>query len=342
MAELEKTDVNVPEEVDVSTEDPKSKKKEKKEKEPSPKKNAKKAGQDPSEYTYIVKNRKARALTKHRKAVVIALIVLGAGILVAGLFYAFYRAVDVNNFRIFVDSSGSRVLSLSANASMEPSSELIELIGPSNMTNTTMASGRNPEETTAIEDVILDIIKAEGSATTINDRFIAGTFYVKNVTTDPKTYTERITIEQADKGTAKALRVMLIKNDVITVYAYPVTDEKGDVVYDEEGNPVCEEVVPLNKKSYYYPYTERTLVKDDEGEYHVDVADDGKPWMTETFYNDNGNYERYAMLNEGNVIEAQEVIRYSVVIWFEGWDDQCKDPILGGQVRMMLSFACDD
>lgn len=296
---------------------------------------------DASKYSYVIQNKKARALVKHRKAIIIAGIVLLIALVLAGVFYAFYSAVEINSFRIYVDSSGSRVLSLSVNPEMEPSSELIELVGPSNMTNTTLASGRNIVSNFSIEDKFLEIIDARGSATKVDDYFIAGTFYVKNVTTEDKQYTERVIIEQAEKGTAKALRILIIKNDDIDVYAYPQTDADGNILYDEEGNVIPEEVVPLNKESPYYPYTERTLQRDENGVYYVRKADDGKAWMTKPFYNDSGNYEHYAVLNNDNVIGAGQVIRYSIIIWFEGWDKDCVDDILDGKVNMTLSFACE-
>ena len=254
-------------------------------------------------------------------------------LIVAALATAFYTIRDVNKNRIEVGTSGGRALSLSMNPTMEPSSELIQIVGPNDMTDSSVTEGKN----TPIEDRIVDIISTEGSFTNEDDFFIAGTFYIKNVTDETKTYTEQLKFLQSDKGTAKALRVMVIRNDDIVVYAHPKTDKDGNTVYDEDGNPVAEEVAPGQA------YAQRYLTKDDEGNYKVAKNNEVRPWMCENFYCDeDGNYETYVINAPNQVIGSGEVIRYSLIIWFEGWDPECIDPILGGVVKLSLSFICDD
>lgn len=286
-----------------------------------------------SDYSYVIQNKKARALTKHRKAVIIAAIILLLLLLGVGVFYGFYSAVEVNKNRIEVGTSGGRALSLSMKPSMEPSSELITIVGPSDMTDTSITKGR----TTPIEKMIPDIIAAEGSFTSEDDYYIAGTFYIKNVSDQDKTFTEQLKFIECSKGTARALRVMVIRNDDMSVYAHPKTDDNGDIVYDEEGNAVPEEVAPGQG------YAERYLSQDENGFYHVEKNQEHNPWMCNNFYLDeDGTYESYAVNRENNVITAGETMRYSIIIWFEGWDKECVDNILGGVVRLSLSFICED
>ena len=292
-----------------------------------------------SDYDYVIKNKKARNLTKHKKAIIISGIVLLLLLLLVGVFYGFYAAVEVNNFRIYIDRSGSKVLSLSMNPTMEPASELIEIVGPSKMTNTTLASGKNIAGGTAIEEKILDIIAAEGSFTSVDDYFIAGTFYIKNLTTETKNFTEMLKFEECSNGTARALRVMVIRDYDITVYAYPQTEgttPNGELLLDEENNPIPEQVVPRQN------YVERYLEKNEAGEYELKKSAENNVWTCENFYCDDGDsYENYAIYNTGNTIVPGQVIAYSIVIWFEGWDAQCRDDILDGVVKLNLSFACD-
>ena len=292
----------------------------------------------PDKYDYVIRNKKARALTKHRKAVIIAGIILLLVLLLVGVFYGFYSAVDANNFRIFIDRSGSRILSLSMNPTMEPSSELIEIVGPNEMTNTSLNPNNNKVGHRAIEECILDIIGTDGSFTSVDDYFIAGTFYIKNLTAEDKEYTEILQFEECSKGTSQAMRVMVIRNDEIKVYAHPQT-ENGIVIYDEEGNAVPEEVVPGSGLRAYY---EKKLDYDEEGNYVIkEVEDKSETWKCKNFYCDeDGSYEKYAVYEPNNFIKAGDVIRYSIIIWFEGNDAQCVDAIIDGVVKMNLSFAC--
>ncbi|MDE7373043.1 MAG: hypothetical protein K2N18_03165 [Clostridia bacterium] len=310
-----------------------------------------------SDYGYVVKNKKARAATRHRKAITIAGIIVLLLLLLAGGIYLFYSTVEINNFKIFVEPSGAKILSLSPHSTMVPGSEMIEIVGPDKMTNTTLASGPNPANSTPIEDRLIEIVSGEGSITNKDDYFIAGTFYMQNITNEDKVYGERIRFDIATLGTQNALRIMFIRNDEITVYAAPKTDEKGNYIkLDAEGRRIYtdndgfyylngeekvrvekdgelqrEEVVPVESG-----YSERTLAQTEDGKYYLQTKENGEPWMTELFYDD-----EYAVYTDGLTIKAGEKVKYSIVIWFEGWDSECKNDILNGQVQLSLSFACN-
>ncbi len=310
-----------------------------------------------SDYAYVVQNKKARALTRHKKAIIIVGIILLILLLLVGGIYGFYSAVRINNFKIYIEPSGGRILTLSPHNSMVPGSEMIEIIGPNEMTNTTFASGKNIVHSTPIEDRLIEIVSGEGSITSVDDYFIAGTFYMQNITSEEKVYGERVSFDIATLGAQKALRVMLIRNDEIFVYAAPKTDEDGNYIkLDSEGRRIFsdnegfyylngedkvrveqdgdlqrEEVVPISSG-----YTERKLAKDENGEYHIVKAEGNDPWMTEFFYSD-----EYAIYNDGLKIAAGEKVKYSIIIWFEGWDSDCVDKIVNGEVQLSLSFACN-
>ncbi len=310
-----------------------------------------------SDYAYVVQNKKARALSKHKKAITIVGIILLILLLLAGVLYGFYSAVQINNFRIYIESSGGRMLSLSPHSNMVPGSEMIEVIGPERMTNTTFASGKNILNSVPIEDRLIEIISGEGSITNVEDFFIAGTFYMQNVTSADQTYGERVSFDRATLGSQKALRIMLIRNDEIRVYAAPKTDKDGNYIkLDGDGHRILsdsdgfyyleneekvrvendgelqrEEVVPL-----YSGYTERKIAVNDDGEYVIEKAEGNDPWLAELFYSDD-----YAVYNDGLTIAAGEKVKYSIIVWFEGWDSDCVDDILDGEVQLSLSFACN-
>ncbi|MGN1043069.1 MAG: hypothetical protein ACI4SK_06265 [Christensenellales bacterium] len=309
-------------------------------------------------YEYVVQNKKARQAAKHSKAVKLAAVITVVVLLLATIPFAFYTAVqhmvELNNMKIFVEESGSKVLTLSHFKTMENGSEVIEITGPEAMTNTTFASGKSMAGNVAIEDKFLDILDTDGSFTFEDDYFVAGTFYVQNVTDSTRFYGERIHLDKATLGAEHALRIMVIKEDKINVYATYQRDKKGNVIYldeagrrilsdgngyyylaDEEkiyveqnGSPVRERVVPLAGT-----YTERTIAYAEDGTRYLAKAPEGD-WMTQPFYDD-----EYILFTDGLKIEPNEQVKYTIVIWFEGYDDQCVDAILKGEVKISMSFA---
>ena len=136
-------------------------------------------------YEYVIQNKKTRQAVKHRKAVKWSAIIVVLLLLLALIPFAFYVAVnkmvEYNNIQILVERSGIKVLSLSHSRDMQPGSEVIEITGPEKMTNTTFASGKSLAGNTAIEDKFLDILATDGSFTFRDDYFVAGTFYMRNV-----------------------------------------------------------------------------------------------------------------------------------------------------------------
>lgn len=83
-------------------------------------------------------------------------------------------------------------------------------------------------------------------------------------------------------------------------------------------------------------YAERKLKTDDEGEYYLEIDDGGEPWMTEFFHDDD-----FAVYTEGIPIASGERVRYTIVIWFEGWDSDCIDKIVNDETQLALSFVCE-
>ncbi|MDE6302126.1 MAG: hypothetical protein K2M36_00865, partial [Clostridia bacterium] len=215
-----------------------------------------------SDYNYVVQNKKARAATRHRRAITIVGIIILLLLLLAGGIYGFYSAIQINNFKIYVEPSGGRILTLSPHSTMVPGSEMIEIVGPNEMTNTTFASGKNILNSTAIEDRLIEIVSGEGSITNVDDYFIAGTFYMQNITSEDKVYGERISFDRVTLGAEKALRVMLIRNDEIMVYAAPKTDKDGNYIkLDADGHRIFSD-----DEGYYYLDGEEKVRVENDGE----------------------------------------------------------------------------
>lgn len=265
-------------------------------------------------YQYVIKNKKARAQVKERKAVIIIAIVLLILAIIGLAIYGFFAAVEINNFSIYIDSEGSRVLSLSDTSHFVPGTQHLEVKGPEYMDNTSLhlvPMGSDP-----IKDRLVDIVAGDGQQSSKEDYYFASSFYLKNVTEEKQYFNEFFKINECTQGVDKALRVMLVRDYEVTVYAQT----------DDEGNP--EKVVPT-EKDIFQPIT---FSEDEQGKISM-VQGGDSAWMAEPFYND-----EYVFYNEGHSLEPGEIRKYSIVVWLEGWDKDCVDEIIGGLLKIDFAF----
>lgn len=268
-----------------------------------------------TKYDYILKNKKSRNETKHKKLITIFSIVLILVLVSVGVFYGMYTAIKVNSFKVFIDSSGSKVLSLSSDREFSFGSEILEINGPGTMDNTTLASGMNLVTSPAIEDRLATIVTSDGFECSSTDRFIASTFYLKNTTGSDQIYAEQLNLRNASNNVDTAMRVMLIRNYDIMVYA-------------KSNNGVLEQVVPLST-----PYTELLIQENEDAT--VNILHTGEDaWIAEDFYS-----SEYIFFNDNLTIASDETVRYSIIIWLEGWDPDCTDDKLNGIIQMDFAFS---
>ena len=268
-------------------------------------------------YKYVIKNKKARQQSKERKAVIIIAIILLALFGVGVVIYGFYSAVEVNNFSIYVQNEGSRILSLSSEPDFASATQHLEVSGPEYMDNTSIYM--SPFGDIPIEDKILEIAEGEGQMSAKEDKYIAFSFYLKNITHEKQYYNEVFKIKEATQGIEKALRVMLIKDYDVTVYAYP----------DQDGNPekvVCTEYAEN-------AYTPLDIETKEDGSHEIHHLEDQGFWYSTPFYSD-----EYVFFNKGFELMPEQMIKYSLVVWLEGWDPDCVNEIIGGLMQIEFAF----
>lgn len=252
----------------------------------------------PSEkYKYLIKNREVRQHNRKHKIVVAMLIFLGITILIGGGAFGMISFLQYNNFKVLVDKPGMNIFTLSSDKEFAKQSEVLSLDGPRYMDNITLMD---------IYHKIPDIKATEGNYGERDKmKYMAATFYLKNISNSDQVYRESITIDGITKNVDDAIRIMVIREDDITVYAKVGTN----------GEP--EEVVPGQ-----------------------DFTKEGVPglaediWITEPFIS-----SKYVFYNTGLPLASGEVIRYTVLVWLEGWDNECEDHILGGTIKMELQFS---
>ena len=255
----------------------------------------------------------------------IILIVVIILLLLAALFYGIYSFININSFKIYVDNSHGKVLTLSRTSNFEVTGEVLDVSGPAMMDNTTLAHMKSRVAEPPIEDSLIEILMADGFNGGKEVSYIASTFYLKNITGVDQEYYEVIKINSATKNIQSAIRVMVVRNYEIEVYAQAhayVDADSGEV------KTQTEEVVPLASI-----YTERKVIQNEAGEYELQVEDNGVPWMTTDFYS-----EEYVCYKQ-QTIAADSYCKYTVIVWLEGWDQDCGNDKLGGVIDMDFSFT---
>ena len=289
------------------------------------------------ENEYIIKNKRVRRQSRRRTIIIILLIFLLIISLLAGATYAITQFVDEKNFRVTVSHTGTAWLSLAKDYDFTTETSVLDVSAPQNMDNCTLCN--------YLDSKLLDIYNTEGSYTGegSKDYYIATSFYLKNKSNEPISYREIITLDRTMKGMEKAIRVMVIKDieppddtelGTVTVYAAPKSDATGKTLTDEAGNPLLEEVVPPGGAMGAYK-PESNLCYSGFKFNPEDIREDGV-WMTKAFLGDG-----YVMNSDFYPLKVGEIIKYTVVIWLEGQDEQCVDDILGGQVKLAVEFATE-
>ena len=289
------------------------------------------------ENEYIIKNKRVRRQSRRRTIVIILLIFLLIMALLAGAAYTIMQFVDETNFRVTVSHTGTAWLSLSKDYDFTNPTSVLDVTAPQNMDNCTLCN--------YIDHKLLDIYNTDGSyqGDGTKDYFIATSFFLKNTGNEDISYREIITLDRSMKGMDKAIRVMVIKDleppedddlGTITVYAAPKSDESGKTLTDENGDPLLEEVVPPGGAMRGYK-PQGNLDYEGFSFNEEDIREDGV-WMTKPFLGDG-----YVMNSELYPLKVGQIIKYTIVIWLEGQDEQCVDAILGGQVKLAVEFATD-
>ena len=295
---------------------------------------------------YIIKNKRVRRQTRRRAIVIILLVFLLIIALLAGATYTIMRFVDESNFRVSVTQMGTQWLALSksSDALSTEWKSVLDVSAPKNMDNCTLCG--------YLDDLLPQMIATDG---TFGERgsevyYIASTFYLKNAGSTDVRYNETITLERAMRNMDKAIRIILVKDtDIeddkpgeIVAYAAYASDANGVTLYDANGAPIREAVVPdieggydPRKISYYNGLTF------DENDF-----DENGNWLAKPFVGDG-----YVHKSNYYPISPGQKIKYTVLIWLEGQDPQCvgdndslidaERGILGGQVKLSVEFGTE-
>ncbi|MBR4308930.1 MAG: hypothetical protein IKT58_04950 [Oscillospiraceae bacterium] len=136
----------------------------------------------------------------------IGIIILLIIILLLGVFYALSVFVNkAGNFTVWIDDGDRNLIALSDTPDFENCSTMLEADIIDEMDNITKSWMPN------------NLHEIDGSHN--GDEYIAYTFYLKNAGTNEISYSSQIDIHAVTKEADNAVRVMVYKNGVETVYA---------------------------------------------------------------------------------------------------------------------------
>lgn len=154
--------------------------------------------------------------------------------------YAVATALDENErFTITVDYEDyvKKGISLSTSPDFSDSRDMLYAQRVDDLTN--IAYDRT------IEPYLDEIKETEGAYNDVNYDYIAFTFYLKNTGTVPVAYQESLTILQVLKNTDDAVRTLMIRNDVATMYAKLSVDTTPEPVSYSCVDESCEFTTPF-------------------------------------------------------------------------------------------------
>lgn len=260
-------------------------------------------------YNYLISNRSVRKQARKRNVALFMTGFIAVTVVLGAIVYGISLMIQHNNLKILIDKAGSNVLSLSSSADFGEGTEVLALGGPRYMDNVSLVDFYPRVE---------EIRATEGAYNPDDSKFLAATFYLKNITDKPQTYSEAVALREITQNLDSALRVMLIKekNGEVSeeVYAKAVAKDGGSA-YDENASP--EEVCP---KQFF-------------GRNGKFVESEEDVWFATPFVS-----SQYALYRTENHLAPGEVVKYSIIVWLEGWDEDCVDARLGGTIRLELQF----
>jgi hypothetical protein len=241
------------------------------------------------------------------------------GILVTGLLSAFiglvaYFGQYMGTFVISLDDASLALgISLSEHEDFAESNSRL-LVNPVNSANPTTFTDIKFGEAVSTDG---DMDESEGN------NYIAYTFYIKNegnISVDVELNLNTIAVTN---NVDKALRIAVIEGGYV--------DEKGDVqftkgtIYLKDDGHGDEAIVRILDKFY----------RDDEDGNRIYFEKELYERFNKEYMTSDNNFGNYVIEN----FVPQEVRKFTIIFWLEGWDGDCTDHLKHGQLKMKLVFS---
>lgn len=184
----------------------------------------------------------------------------------------------------------------------------------------------------SVFDISSDVGDVDGMHNGKN--YVAHTFYLTNETGKTKDYEYTLNIRQSSKNAEKALWVMVWHNGKQTIYAMNGADGTPEKQYSIYEFPFKEDA--SNPGQYSSVSAEEAGISTDEVSFAQSI-NSAKKLTAKSFVTD-----KVICTGVREGIKADEVDKYTVVMWYEGEDPDCTDDIIGGWVEVYMGFSYAD
>lgn len=272
----------------------------------------------------IIRNKTVEQKMKRRTVSKWIALLLLIALLITGSAWGVLSLVEYNSMKISIDKDSTGLV-LSETADFAKPTSFLDMKGPENMDQTTYSRLDMRKETLAKEGTL----GASG--------YIAYTMYLKNAAEYKSLqYTTNIVLKNKKKDAEKAMRIMVV--------TYRQDAEPEIVVYAEQKAEDTPEYIAYDSDDFELqkPISLAMLNAGKEG---FDGAIQLKTNETQPFKGYSGvegDWEHYIDKITDQQLNAGEVVKYTVYMWLEGSDAQCKDEIIGGYCTVEITFSVQD
>ena len=176
--------------------------------------------------------------------------------------------------------------------------------------------------------------KNEGQANF--DQYYANKFYLKNEGSETVSYRLNLEVVGNHKNALDAARFMIVTGDEISGYEYQIF-----ATPDKDGNREMAAVANYRTAvSNYLYFTNPNLDQDATSTNRKDA------WLCENLiFDSETNFYNYLSCDEGGVyftLDPQEVVCYTICVWFEGSDPDHNNSIIGGGIEFSIKFETEE
>lgn len=184
----------------------------------------------------------------------------------------------------------------------------------------------------SVFDISSDVGDVDGMHNGKN--YVAHTFYLTNETGKTTDYEYTLNIRQSSKNAEKALWVMVYQNGKQTIYAMNGADGTPEKQYSIYEFPFAEDAAQPGQ--YSSVSADEAGISANEVSFAQSINSANK-LTAKSFVTD-----KVICTGVRNAIKANEVDKYTVVMWYEGEDPDCTDDIIGGWVEVYMGFNYAD
>ena len=188
-----------------------------------------------------------------------------------------------------------------------------------NKTPRLLANGLEDMTNCTISDLPIDAIsRLDGSSS--DDKYksyFAYNFYIKNFSGIALNYEARITIEEVFRDVDTALRVMVVTD----AHRYGINLDNTTMFTKLDSNGIAPPVYNVD---------------------HISVPELRSLTMTNVFFDDPAYGNKYTICKfwvDG--FKVNQIMKYTLIMWLEGEDENCTDDLLGGKIKMEMKFLAE-